>query len=144
VKGKITTWLLALGDYALIGDTQTAALVGRNGSVVRLCLPRFDSGACFAALLGQPRHGRRQNAPANPAAGTRRRRYRSDTLIMETEFEADGGSVRLVDFMTPRESEPGLIRIVQGVRGTVRSEIELINTARSLTDTHKPAEERQG
>jgi GH15 family glucan-1,4-alpha-glucosidase len=115
---------LRIEDYGLIGDTRTAALVGRDGSIDWLCLPHFDSGACFAALLGQPRHGRWLIAPDSPARGVRRR-YRPETLILETEFEVDGGAVRLIDFMTPWQGEPDLIRIVEGVRGEVRMEMEL-------------------
>jgi GH15 family glucan-1,4-alpha-glucosidase len=115
---------LRIEDYGLIGDTRTAALVGRDGSIDWLCLPHFDSGACFAALLGQPRHGRWLIAPDSPARGVRRR-YRPETLILETEFEVDGGAVRLIDFMTPWRGEPDLIRIVEGVRGEVRMEMEL-------------------
>jgi GH15 family glucan-1,4-alpha-glucosidase len=116
---------LRIEDYGLIGDTRTAALVGRNGSIDWLCLPHFDSAACFAALLGQPRHGRWLIAPASPAHGVRRR-YRPETLILETEFEVDGGAVRLIDFMTPWQGEPDLTRIVEGIRGEVRMEMELI------------------
>jgi GH15 family glucan-1,4-alpha-glucosidase len=91
---------LRIEDYALIGDTQTAGLVGRDGSIDWLCLPRFDSGACFAALLGDPSHGRWLIAPASGAHAVRRR-YRGDTLILESEFETDTGAVQLIDFMTP-------------------------------------------
>jgi GH15 family glucan-1,4-alpha-glucosidase len=116
---------LRIEDYALIGDTRTAALVGRDGSIDWLCLPHFDSEACFAALLGQSRHGRWLIAPASPMRTTRRR-YRPETLILETEFAVDGGAVRLIDFMTPWQGEPDLVRIVEGVRGEVRMEMELI------------------
>ena len=85
-------------DYALIGDTHTAALVGRNGSIDWLCLPRFDSGACFAALLGDPANGRWLLAPRGGAASVTRR-YRDDTLVLETEFQSPEGVVRLVDFL---------------------------------------------
>jgi GH15 family glucan-1,4-alpha-glucosidase len=116
---------LRIEDYGLIGDTRTAALVGRDGSIDWLCLPHFDSGACFAALLGESRHGRWLIGPSSPSH-TGRRRYRPNTLILETEFEVDGAAVRLIDFMTPRPGEPDLIRIVEGVRGEVRMEMELI------------------
>jgi GH15 family glucan-1,4-alpha-glucosidase len=116
---------LRIEDYGLIGDTQTAALVGRDGSIDWLCLPQFDAGACFAALLGDPRHGRWLLRPAVNVAATRRR-YRPQTLILETEFDIDGGTVRLIDFMTPRHGEPDLIRIVEGVRGTVPMQMEMI------------------
>ncbi len=112
-------------DYGLIGDTQAAALVGRDGSIDWLCLPHFDSGACFAALLGEPHHGRWLLAPAVPTTAARRR-YRPDTLILETTFETADGEVRIVDFMPPRNSEPDLIRIVEGVRGEVEMQMELI------------------
>src|SRR5215472_7784654 len=87
-------------DYALIGDCETAALVGRDGSIDWLCWPRFDGGACFAALLGTPEHGRWQIAPVDPKARVRRR-YRDDTLILETEFTTRDAAT-LVDFMPPR------------------------------------------
>ena len=83
-------------DYALIGDLQTAALVGRDGSIDWLCFPRFDSGACFAALLGESKHGRWLVAPSTPFTRVRRR-YRPGTLILETEFETESGKVRLID-----------------------------------------------
>jgi len=112
-------------DYALIGDTHSAALVSRNGSIDWLCLPRFDSGACFAALLGNRSHGRWSIAPA---AGLRSsaRRYRTDTLILETDFETDAGAIRVIDFMPPRHREPDVIRIVEGLRGEVAVQMELI------------------
>jgi len=95
---------LRIEDYALIGDTHTAALVGRNGSIDWLCLPRFDSGACFAALLGNEEHGSWRIAPAGGADRTVPR-YRGETLVLETEFHTGDGVVRLVDCM-PRRSEP--------------------------------------
>ncbi len=112
-------------DYALIGDCQTGALVARDGSIDWLCFPRFDSAACFAALLGTPEHGRWLLAPA---AETRRvrRRYRPGTLVLETEYETDAGLVRLIDFMPPRTGTPELIRIVEGVRGVVPMRMELV------------------
>jgi GH15 family glucan-1,4-alpha-glucosidase len=85
-------------DYALIGDCETAALVSRGGSIDWLCWPRFDSGACFAALLGTPEHGRWLLAPADKTARSRRQ-YRGDTMILETEFETPDGSVLVIDFM---------------------------------------------
>jgi GH15 family glucan-1,4-alpha-glucosidase len=112
-------------DYGLIGDTHTAGLVGRNGSIDWLCLPRFDSGACFAALLGEARHGHWMINPAAPTVATSRR-YRADTLILETEFETAGGAVRVIDFMTPRRTEPDVIRIVEGIRGEVQMAMELV------------------
>jgi GH15 family glucan-1,4-alpha-glucosidase len=116
---------LHIEDYGLIGDTQTAALVGRDGSIDWLCLPHFDSGACFAALLGDRRHGRWLLAPVAPPA-TVSRRYLPNTLILETTFEVAGGAVRVLDFMPPRQAEPDLIRIVEGVHGEVAMQMELI------------------
>ena len=116
---------LPLEDYALVGDLQTAGLVGRDGSVDWLCFPRFDSGACFAALLGDEHHGRWL---IQPRAGGRasRRRYRPGTLVLESEFETDEGCVRVVDCMPPRERHPDLVRLVQGVRGRVTMRMELV------------------
>ena len=114
-----------LEDYALIGDCHTAALVGRDGSMDWLCLPRFDSPACFAALLGQSEHGRWQLAPVGEHKSIRRR-YRGDTLILETEFDADGGTVRLIDFMPVLQSHADVVRVVEGVRGRVRRRMELV------------------
>jgi GH15 family glucan-1,4-alpha-glucosidase len=116
---------LPIEDYALIGDTQSAALVGRNGSIDWICLPRFDSGACFAALLGGPEHGRWLIEPAVPIRRIRRR-YVKDALVLETEFETDAGSVRVFDFMPPRQREPDVVRIVEGVHGNVPMRMELI------------------
>jgi GH15 family glucan-1,4-alpha-glucosidase len=110
---------LRLEDYALVGDMQTAALVGIDGSIDWLCLPRFDSAACFAALLGTPDNGRWLLAPVGVERAARRA-YRSDSLVLETEWEVGDGLVRVVDFMPPRAEHPHLIRVVQGVRGQVR------------------------
>ncbi|HEX6208218.1 MAG TPA: glycoside hydrolase family 15 protein [Actinomycetota bacterium] len=115
----------AIEDYALIGDLHTAGLVNRNGSIDWLCLPRFDSGACFAALLGEPRHGRWSIAPSGRVIRTRRR-YRPETLILETEMETDDGAIRLVDCMPPRSSDPTVVRVVEGVRGRVPVHLELV------------------
>jgi GH15 family glucan-1,4-alpha-glucosidase len=112
-------------DYALIGDLGTAALVGRDGSIDWLCWPRFDSDACFAALLGKPEHGRWLIAPQDGAAKISRR-YRPGTLILETLFETAEGAVRLIDFMPPREGDSRLIRLVVGERGRVAMRGELI------------------
>lgn len=112
-------------DYALIGDCQTAALVARDGSIDWLCLPRFDSGACFAALLGTPEHGHWQIAPAEPVR-TVRRRYRPGTLILETTFTTDSGVVTLVDWMPPRDVAPDVIRLVVGQLGRVPLRMELV------------------
>jgi GH15 family glucan-1,4-alpha-glucosidase len=112
-------------DYGLIGDTQAAALVGRDGSIDWLCLPRFDSPACFAALLGTPEHGRWLIAPREPVTRTSRR-YLGDSLVLATEFETASGTIRVVDCMPPRGSEPDLVRVVEGVAGEVAVGMELI------------------
>jgi GH15 family glucan-1,4-alpha-glucosidase len=114
---------LPLEDYALIGDTHTAALVGRDGSIDWLCLPRFDSGACFSALLGDPSHGRWLLSPSVPFRT--RRAYRPDTLVLETEYEVDTGAVRVIEFMTPRRGPARVIRLVEGLRGVVPMQMEL-------------------
>ena len=106
-------------DYALIGDLQTAALVGTDGSIDWACFPRFDSGACFAALLGTPDHGRWLLAPRTDA-WEGERRYRPSTLILETEWETDTGAVRVIDFMPPRGKAPDIVRIVEGLGGQRR------------------------
>ena len=111
-------------DYAMIGDCLTSALVAMDGSVDWLCLPRFDSPACFAALLGGPDNGRWRIAPAEEITATRRQ-YRGSTLILETEFETAEGAVRLIDFMPPRGEAPDLVRIVEGVRGRVPMHLDL-------------------
>ena len=116
---------LRIEDYGLIGDTHAAALVGRNGSIDWLCLPRFDSPACFAALLGGPQFGRWLLSPACEIRQTRRR-YRGHSLVLETEFECDSGVVRLVDCMPPRGHEPDLVRVVEGVEGEVPMEMDLV------------------
>ena len=115
---------LPIEDYAVIGDTQSAALVGNDGSVDWLCFPRFDSGAMFASLLGTEEHGRWLVTPGADVRAVRRR-YRGDSLVLETEFDTDDGSVRLIDFMPPRGEAPDLIRIVEGVRGRVRMRMQL-------------------
>src|SRR4029450_3397453 len=141
-------------DYALIGDTHTAGLVSREGSIDWLCLPRFDSPACFAALLGERSNGRWELAPAGPPLprfaspacfaallGDRsngrwklapagpvrevRRHYQGDTLVLETEHRTDDGVVRVVDCMPPRQSDPDVARVVEGIRGRVPMRMEL-------------------
>ncbi|MET9114911.1 glycoside hydrolase family 15 protein [Streptomyces longwoodensis] len=114
-------------DYALIGDEQTAALVGPDGSVDWLCLPRFDSGACFARLLGDEDNGHWRIAPKGVRGPCTRRAYRPDTLVLDTEWETDEGVVRVTDLMPQRDVAPDLVRIVEGVRGrvTVRSTLRL-------------------
>jgi GH15 family glucan-1,4-alpha-glucosidase len=112
-------------DYALIGDCHSAALVARDGSIDWLCLPRFDSGACFAALLGAPENGRWQLAPAGEIRRVSRR-YRPNTLILETEFETATGTVTVIDFMPPRTREPRLVRMVVGRSGRVAMRMQFI------------------
>jgi GH15 family glucan-1,4-alpha-glucosidase len=113
-------------DYALLGDLQSAALVGRDGSIDWLCFPHFDSEACFAALLGDERHGRWLLAPAAGGVCTGRR-YRGDTLVLETDWVTPDGTVRIVDCMPPRGEAPDVVRIVEGVSGRVpiRGELRL-------------------
>jgi GH15 family glucan-1,4-alpha-glucosidase len=112
-------------DYALLGDLQTAALVGRDGSIDWCCFPRFDSGACFAALLGTPENGRWLLAPTDEILSTTRS-YRKDTLILETIHETASGAVRVIDFMPPRGKDPDIVRIVEGIRGRVAMRSELV------------------
>ncbi len=112
-------------DYALIGDCMTAALVGRNGSIDWLCLPRFDSPACFAALLGEPEHGRWLIAPTTPGARVQRR-YLDGSLILATVFETAEGAVELIDFMRPHHSPSHLVRLVRGLRGRVAMHTEFV------------------
>src|SRR5438034_10916697 len=116
---------LPIENYALIGDCHTAALVAKDGSIDWLCFPRFDSGACFAALLGTPEHGRWQISPVGDVRQVRRR-YRGDTLLLETEFETDDGKVTLLDCMPPRSRAPDVVRIVEGQRGQVPRRVGLI------------------
>jgi GH15 family glucan-1,4-alpha-glucosidase len=116
---------MLLEDYGLIGDMQSTALVGRNGSVDWLCLPRFDSASCFSALLGDETHGRWLVAPAGEIRATSRR-YRPGTLVLETDFETAEGAVRVIDFMPRRrEGPPRLMRIVEGLKGRVPMRMEL-------------------
>jgi GH15 family glucan-1,4-alpha-glucosidase len=115
----------SIEDYAIIGDTHTAALVSRNGSIDWLCLPRFDSPACFAALLGDGRHGRWLIEPVGPVSSVHRS-YRGDSLVLETEFRTRDGVVRLVDCMPPRQHDPDVARVVEGVRGRVPMRMELV------------------
>jgi GH15 family glucan-1,4-alpha-glucosidase len=116
---------LHIDDYALIGDCETGALVGRDGSLDWLCLPRFDSEACFAALLGTPENGRWLIAPEGGGLAARRS-YRGDTLVLDQEFDTPDGAVRLTDFMTVRAAAPELVRRVEGLRGRVRMRMELV------------------
>jgi GH15 family glucan-1,4-alpha-glucosidase len=112
-------------DYALIGDMETAALVDPKGSIDWLCWPVFSSAACFSALLGNEEHGRWKIAPVE-GDFTTMRRYRDHTLILETQFDQPGGSIRLIDFMPPRGVHSDVVRIVEGVRGTVAVRMELV------------------
>lgn len=116
---------LRIEDYAIIGDTHTAALVGNDGSIDWLCLPRFDSAACLASLVGDASNGRWLVRPAGDVRRTSRQ-YRGHTLILETSFETEDGSVRLLDFMPQRQRNPDVVRIVEGVRGSVPMRMELV------------------
>jgi GH15 family glucan-1,4-alpha-glucosidase len=116
---------LRIENYALIGDCHTAALVGNDGSIDWLCFPRFDSGACFAALLGGPDHGRWLLAPAGKIKSVQRR-YLNDSLILQTDFHTSRGSVRVVDFMPVSDQRWDLVRIVQGLSGKVSLRMELV------------------
>ncbi|HEY2790910.1 MAG TPA: trehalase-like domain-containing protein, partial [Micromonosporaceae bacterium] len=112
-------------DYALVGDLHTGALIGKDGSVDWMCLPNFDSPACFAAMLDSPDAGRWLVAPV--AGGVCiRRRYHPDTLVLETEWQVHGGRVRVHDFMPPRTANVDIVRIVEGISGTVEMRSELI------------------
>ena len=112
-------------DYALLGDTHTAALVGANGSIDWLCLPRFDSGACFAALLGGEQNGFWQIAPAGGYHRVRRR-YRGETLVLETDFHTAEGTVRVVDCMPRRADHASVVRVVEGISGRVAMRMDLV------------------
>ena len=114
----------SIEDYALIGDCETAALVSREGSIDWLCFPRFDSPACFAALVGTPEHGRWLLAPCAEIQSVRRQ-YLGDTAILETEFTTSDGVVAVIDFMPVRSGLPDLVRIVVGRRGQVEMRMEL-------------------
>ncbi|TML68236.1 MAG: glycoside hydrolase family 15 protein [Actinobacteria bacterium] len=115
---------MRIEDYGMVGDLQTVALISREGTVDWLCFPHFDSGACFAALLGDERNGRWLLQPQGEFRAARRR-YRPDTLILETELETDDGTVRLIDFMPLRDEAPDLVRIVEGVEGRVAMKTDL-------------------
>jgi GH15 family glucan-1,4-alpha-glucosidase len=117
--------MTAIEDYALLGDMRTAALVSRQGSIDWLCLPRFDSGACFAALVGERGHGHWRLAPASPPRQVRRR-YREGTLVLETLFSTETGVVRLIDCMPPGEELPNVVRMVVGVEGEVAMRMDLV------------------
>jgi GH15 family glucan-1,4-alpha-glucosidase len=115
---------LPIEDYGIIGDLHTAALVGRDGSIDWLCLPRFDSASCFAKLLGNEDHGFWKLAPKDGHIATHRH-YRGDTLVLETEFVCEQGSVRVIDCMPIRQQHPEVVRLVEGVRGKVTMEMVL-------------------
>src|SRR6516162_1437146 len=112
-------------DYAFLSDTQSGALVSRDGCVDWLCFPRFDSPACFASLLGGKENGHWRFFPDQEVTAVRRR-YRGETLILETELETKDGAVRLIDFMPPRGENPDIVRIIEGLRGKVSMQTELI------------------
>ena len=115
---------LPIEDYGIIGDLHTAALVGRDGSIDWLCLPRFDSAACFAKLLGDQDNGSWRLAPKGAHSATHRH-YRGDTLVLESEFVTDEGSVRVIDCMPIRQQHPEVVRLVEGVKGKVTMEMTL-------------------
>ncbi|MET0800216.1 MAG: trehalase-like domain-containing protein, partial [Actinomycetota bacterium] len=110
---------LRIEDYALIGDTHTAALVGLDGSIDWLCMPRFDSSACFASLLGTEENGSWRIGPVVDVVATTRR-YRPSTLVLETEFETADGTVRVIDCMPARQEHPRIVRVVEGLSGSVQ------------------------
>src|SRR5207248_5540423 len=124
-KNQMAQATTKIEDYAFLSDTQTGALVSRDGCVDWLCFPRFDSPACFASLLGEKENGHWRFFPAEEVEATRRR-YRGETLILETEIETKSGAVRLIDFMPPRGENPDIIRIIEGLRGKVSMQMELI------------------
>src|SRR5690625_2540337 len=126
-------------DHGMIGDLHTAALVDRDGSIDWLCLPRFDSAACFAALLGDRGNGFWRVAPTDGGPATRRR-YRDDSLVLEHEWDTPTGTVRVIDFMAPRSSAHDVVRIVEGVSGevAVHSELRLrFDYGRSVPWVHR-------
>src|SRR5881409_448146 len=124
-RNKVAKEHTKIEDYGFLSDTQTCALVSRDGCVDWLCFPRFDSPACFASLLGERKNGHWRFYLDEEIKKTRRR-YRDDTLILETELETKNGVVRLIDFMPPRGENPDIIRIVEGLRGKVSMQMELI------------------
>ena len=116
---------LAIEDYGLIGDFETAALVGRDGSIDWLCWPAFDSDACFAAILGTEKNGRWLITPTGKIKKTSRR-YWERTLILETRFETEEGIVALIDFMPPRGEASDVVRLVRGIEGRVKMRMQLV------------------
>jgi len=121
----VSTLPCKIEDYGLIGDCETAALVGRDGSIDWLCWPAFDSDACFAAILGTEQHGRWKIAPADDVTNISRR-YWGDTLILETRFETKSGIIAIVDFMPPRGKASDIVRLVRGISGRVKLRMELV------------------
>jgi len=116
---------MRIEDYAMIGNNRTAALVGRDGSIDWLCAPRFDAPACFAALLGTADHGRWLLAPRG-AVRRVERRYRDQTLVLETDFHTVSGAVRIVDCMPPWDERTDVVRIVEGLRGRGSMQMQLV------------------
>ena len=123
-RGKDPLHAQKIEDYAVIGDCETAALVGLNGSMDWLCWPTFSSGACFAALLGRADHGYWKIAPEREVKTTTRR-YLPDSMIVETTFETADGAMQLIDFMPPRGESSNVVRLVRGVRGKVKMRMDL-------------------
>jgi len=117
---------MKIEDYGFIGNMRTCAIVGRNGSIDWLCLPRFDSNACMAALLGEERNGCWRIGPKTPEGVLGKQRYRDDTLILETTFETEQGVVKLIDCMPPHAKFREVVRIVEGVRGAVEMTMKLV------------------
>jgi len=116
---------LRIEDYGFLSDTETAALVGNDGSIDWLCVPRFDTGACFARLLGTDENGFWQIAPKLEIKSVRRR-YRDHTLVLETDFATETGSVRLIDFMPLRKEFPEIVRTVEGLSGLVEMVMKMV------------------
>jgi len=123
--GYVSNVPSAIEDYAILADCQSVALVAKNGSIDWMCLPHFDSGACFAALLGTPDNGRWLICPVGDVKIVRRQ-YRDGTMVLETEYETEGGSVTLIDLMPIRTRSPDVVRVVVGNRGVVRMQMELV------------------
>src|SRR5581483_2673853 len=140
--------MLPIEDYAIIGDCETAALVGRDGSIDWLCLPRFDSDNCFGKLLGSEDNGFWRLAPRKWREV--RRRYQPGSLILETTFTADEGSVRITDFMPPKADHSRIVRIIEALDGHVEMKCDLVarfeygKAVPWVTHHHKPSEQRGG
>ena len=125
LEGEVYERPSLIEDYGLVGNTRTAALVGKDGSIDWMCVPRFDSGACFAALLGEPEHGRWRLAPAGEFSAVRRA-YRRETLVLETEFETSEGAVSIIECMPVWHDRTDVVRVVEGLHGRVVMRMELI------------------